>query len=201
MPPPPARRRGSRRPSKTFSEADFSSGDGFVTRIWGPMMWFILHTMSFNYPVHPTAKQKRGYRRFLLSLRDVLPCGKCRTNLAENFRKLPPTDAVMQNRATFSRYIYDLHELVNDMLEKPRSGRPSYEEVRELYENFRARCTTPSPSDTPSITGNQSHKGCVEPLYGKKSRCVIRVVPQASREATLQVNRRCMKTRRKPTSN
>jgi len=45
----------------------------------------------------------------------------------------------MESRATFSRYIYDLHEVINKMLKK-RSGL-SYDDVRERYEHFRSRCT------------------------------------------------------------
>ena len=25
-----------------------------LTAVWGPGMWFYLHTMSFNYPLNPT---------------------------------------------------------------------------------------------------------------------------------------------------
>jgi len=44
----------------------------------------------------------------------------------------------LKNRDTFSRYLYDLHELINNMLNK-KSGL-SYEEIRERYEHFRSRC-------------------------------------------------------------
>ena len=45
----------------------------------------------------------------------------------------------MKSRDTFSRYIYDLHEVINTMLNK-KSGL-TYEVVRERYEHFRSRCT------------------------------------------------------------
>jgi hypothetical protein len=112
-----------------------------VTTVWGPGAWHFLHTISFNYPVHPTAKEKKEYRDFVLSMVHVLPCGKCRENLKKNFKKLPLTMKKMKSRATFSRYIYDLHELINKMLNK-KSGL-SYEQVKYRYEHFRARCTQP----------------------------------------------------------
>ena len=43
----------------------------------------------------------------------------------------------MKNRFTFSKYIYDLHEIVNKMLKK--KSNLSYCDVRERYEHFRAR--------------------------------------------------------------
>jgi hypothetical protein len=45
----------------------------------------------------------------------------------------------MKSRETFSRYIYDLHEVINTMLGK-KSGL-TYYMVRERYEHFRSRCT------------------------------------------------------------
>ena len=44
----------------------------------------------------------------------------------------------MKSRYTFSKYVYNLHEVVNTMLNK--KSNLSYDEVRERYENFRARC-------------------------------------------------------------
>ena len=63
------------RSKRVFKKKDFYSGDGMVTKIWGPVAWTLLHTISFNYPVNPTLEQKHQYRNFILSLQDVLPCG------------------------------------------------------------------------------------------------------------------------------
>ena len=57
-----------------------------LTTVWGPSMWHYLHTMSFNYPVKPTLKDKKNYRRFILNLQNTLPCGNCRKNLKNNFK-------------------------------------------------------------------------------------------------------------------
>ena len=86
-----------------------------LTSVWGPSLWHTLHTVSFNYPVKPTIKDKINYRRFVLELKYVLPCKYCRMNLRKNFKELPLTMAKMKSRETFSRYIYDLHELINKM--------------------------------------------------------------------------------------
>ena len=89
-----------------YTNDDYNSNDGMLTSIWGPGMWHYLHTMSFNYPVNPTNTDKTHYRDFLLSLRNVLPCGKCRTNLRANFKKLPLYKKYMKNRHTFSNYVF-----------------------------------------------------------------------------------------------
>ena len=103
---------------KTYTDNDYKSGDGMLTTVWGPGIWHFLHTMSFNYPVKPTNEEKKQYRNYVLSLQNVLPCGACRKNLKMNFKHMPLTMSVMESRDSFSRYIYDLHELVNKMLKK-----------------------------------------------------------------------------------
>ena len=183
------------KPSMTYTQEDYNSNDGMLTTVWGPGMWHFLHTMSFNYPIKPTESQKIEYRNFVLSLRQVLPCGKCRKNLTKNFHILPLKMKHMKNRATFSLYIYHLHELVNKMLNK-ESGL-SYEEVRERYEHFRARCST---TKRRKYLEQKSKKeiGCTEPLYGEKSKCVLRIVPQTEKCDTLQIDKKCIKQKGVP---
>jgi hypothetical protein len=197
-------RRKEHRAAAVYGQEDYHSNDGMLTTVWGPGIWHYLHTMSFNYPVHPTQEEKRHYRDFVLGLKYVLPCGKCRKNLVKNFRRLPLTMAAMESRDTFSRYMYDLHESVNKMLEK-RSGL-SYADVRERYEHFRARCVQPMEKEEQMGGARKTRrnkkdkkvndeKGCVVPLYGQKARCILQIVPQEVKSATIQIDGRCIKKR------
>jgi hypothetical protein len=179
-----------------FSKKDYKSGDGMLTSVWGPPMWHYLHTMSFNYPINPTPGDKKHYTDFILNLQYVLPCKYCRINLSNNFKKKPLQKCHMENRDAFSRYIYDLHEIVNKMLHK--KSQLSYCEVRERYEHFRSRCTEEKPkifNFKQTSTRRKKEKGCTEPLYGKKSKCVINIVPQEDKRATLQIDKKCIKSR------
>jgi hypothetical protein len=191
-----------KRNTRTFKKNDFSSGDGMVTKIWGPIMWTALHTISFNYPVNPTLDDKKHYKDFIYKLKYVLPCKYCRINLTKNLKQKPLLNCHMKNRETFSRYIYELHELVNKMLDKKSTL--SYCDVRERYEHFRSRCTEEKPrifnfikSQTKKKKYNkkENEKGCTEPLYGKKSKCIINIVPQEDKNATFQIDKKCIKTR------
>ena len=179
-----------------YKKNDYNSGDGMLTTVWGPAMWHYLHTMSFNYPVNPTAENKKQYMDFVLNLKNVLPCKYCRINLANNFKKKPLKMCHMANRETFSRYIYELHETVNRMLNK--KSNLTYCDVRERYEHFRSRCTDEKPkvfTFKKAKTQRKKEKGCTEPLYGKKSKCVINIVPQEDRSATFQMDKKCIKKR------
>jgi hypothetical protein len=184
---------------KVYTKKNYQSGDGMVTSVWGPPLWHYIHTMSFNYPIKPTAADKKQYKNFILSLRHVLPCRHCRDNLTKNFKALPLTNAAMKNRASFSRWVFKLHEVVNTMLGKKSGLR--YCDIRERYEHFRSRCTEDKKFSTHKIqaavkkTRKIKEKGCTEPLYGTTSKCIIKIVPKSKRGSSFQMDRKCMKKR------
>ena len=194
-------RKRSIRKRRPYTKKDYKSGDGMVTRIWGPWAWCFLHTISFNYPIHPTPKQKKQYRNFIFSLQNVLPCGHCRKNVTKNLKRHPLTMSDMKNRETFSRWLYSFHEVVNKMLHK-KSGL-TYAEVRDRYEHFRSRCTQNSgKTRKKKCLCKKNHKktrkkekGCVVPLNGKKSKCIIKIVPVGKKCKTFQMDKKCIKKR------
>ena len=183
--------------NNVYTDSDYNSNDGMLTSVWGPGMWHYLHTMSFNYPVNPTKKEKQHYYKFMLQLKYVLPCGKCRKNLQNNYKKLPLSMKQMKNRAMFSKYVFDLHELINNMLGKT-SGL-SYETVRERYEHFRARCVISNKNKTKKRVHFSkkntifNEKGCTESLYGEKSKCVLQIVPEDTKCESLTIDKQCVK--------
>ncbi len=176
------------RRKSVFGTAEFHSNNGFLTTVWGPPLWHVLHTISFNYPVEPTTEQKHHYRDFVLGLQHVLPCGVCRNNLARNLKQHPPLLKHFASRDSFSRYVYHLHNVVNRMTGKPI--RLTYDQVRDRYEHLRARCAKPSSS--------QPHIGCTEPIYdGERAKCVVNIVPEKdhSVKETIFLDPRCRKHR------
>ena len=153
-----------------YRDKSFESNDGFSTRIWGPPLWHVLHTMSFNYPVKPTAADKEHYATFILILAYVLPCGACRRNFPVNLRAiggLNPAD--LADRHAFSYFVYRLHNEIHQRT----AGRPfpvSYPRLRQTYECFRSRCA-------PSPAASQKEAGCVAPAQYVRSRALLSLVP------------------------
>ena len=189
-------RKNKKTKKNIFSKKEYSSGDGMLTTVWGPSMWHYLHTMSFNYPVNPTEDDKKHYKEFIINLQYVLPCKYCRQNLTNNFKVFPLKSCYMKDRESFSKYVYKLHEMVNKLLGK-KSGL-SYCDVRERYEHFRSRCTDEKPKIfdiRKTMKLKKKEKGCTEPLYGKKAKCIIKIVPQEEKGNTMQIDEKCIKTR------
>ena len=82
----------------------------------------------------------------------------------------------------------------------------TYEQVRDRYEHFRARCT--KDIETKLIImkkrkrkrrtrkkKNNGEKGCTEPLFGEKSKCIIKIVPKKKKVKTFQMDKECIKKR------
>ena len=46
-----------------------------------------------------------------------------------------------------------------------------------------------------TMKNNKKEKGCTEPLYGKKSKCIIKIVPQEEKCKTMQIDKKCIKRR------
>ena len=175
---------------KIYTKKDYKNGDGMLTAVWGPSLWHYLHIMSFNYPINPTNQDKKNYREFILNLQNVLPCKYCRINLKNNFKVHPLKMCDMKDRDSFSRYIFKLHQIINKMLNK--NSKLTYCQVRERYEHFRSRCVLEKPKIF-KFNKTKKEKGCVEPLYGKKAKCIIKIVPQEKKCKTLQIDKKCLK--------
>jgi len=178
---------------KIYSKKHYNSGDGMLTTVWGPSMWHYLHIMSFNYPVKPSSQEKMHYKNFMLNLQYVLPCSHCRENLTNNYKAYPIKECHLKSRAAFSRYVYRLHEIINKMLGK-KSGL-KFCDVKERYEHFRSRCTEENPKIFEFKKKEKKEKGCTEPLYGKKAKCVIKIVPYDEKCKTFQMDEKCVKKR------
>ena len=180
----------------TFNKEDYKSQDGMITYTWGPLLWHFLHMMSFNYPVNPEDyniknKQKSGfiqnaYYLFIRLLQYILPCGACRENLINNLHSLnfkKDKNKILKNRESFSRFVYNLHETINNMLKK--NSNLKYEDIRDFYEHFRAYC--------PKVT--KGHSGCVKLQHNSQERIkpkvIIYFVPFTKKINTTKIHRKC----------
>jgi hypothetical protein len=170
-----------------FTTNDYNSDSGMQSAIWGPAVWHVLHTTSFNYPVNPNELDKKHYSDWMLSFQYTLPCVYCRDNFKNNLKKAKFSMSVMKNRSTFSKFIYDLHNCVNKMLGK--SVKISFEEVRDRYEHFRSRCVDKNSNQ--SIGNKGKEQGCIGALHGTNSKCVIRIVPKTSKQIGFKMDTKC----------
>ena len=112
------------------------SVNGFVSTAWGPVLWYLLHTLSFRADT-----DRDNFQRWFLLLKDVLPCGACRGNFSQNLMDAGyvPTMTFRSMRST-STFMWRLHKAVNHSLHKPNTL--SYRQVKQQYYSDRIRNVT-----------------------------------------------------------
>lgn len=91
----------------------------FDPTIWGPKYWFFLHTIAMCYPNHPNAVTKKKYYEFIQNIPMFIPVEK----MANDFSKLLdeyPIAPYLDDRESFIRWVWFIHNKINEKLEKPK---------------------------------------------------------------------------------
>ena len=114
---------------------------GFMTKCWGPSLWHTWHIMALNYD--PTRKAQ--YQLFLEGMKGTLPCGSCRDNLEKNLQQVGYGSHVYESRETYAKFVFDLHNAINQMLNKPIQT--DFEATMQHYEKFRAKSCSQMEKD------------------------------------------------------
>ena len=99
--------------------------------IWGPHLWFSLHTISFNYPLKPSDTDKENCKNFFTTLQHVIPCSVCKKNYMRHLKELP-IEKHVENRKALVYWMIDMHNLVNGEIGKKIL---SYDVVIKKYEH------------------------------------------------------------------
>ena len=64
----------------------------------------------------------------------------------------------------------------------------TYEQVRDRYENFRARCIEKK---------QKKEGGCTTSLYGIKGKCVLNIIPKDIDCDSIKINSKCIVKKKK----
>ena len=101
--------------------------------IWGPHMWFFLHTISLCYPLRPNAVTKKKYYDFVQNIPLFIPVERMSSHFSKLLDEYPVTP-YLDNRESFVRWVWFIHNKINEMLEKPQlSFNDFYIQYHETY--------------------------------------------------------------------
>lgn len=78
---------------------------------WGPLLWDILHWITFNY----TEMNAQLMQIFLVNVPNLLACKKCKENYLEHIHTFPPD---FRSKDKFSRWFVKIHNQTNKTLGK-----------------------------------------------------------------------------------
>jgi hypothetical protein len=98
-------------------------------RVWGPHYWHFLHTIALTYPNNPNAITKKKYYEFINSLPLFLPI----ESMSSDFSKLLnlyPVQPYLDNRESFVKWVWFIHNKINEKLEKPKIS------LNDFYVNY-----------------------------------------------------------------
>lgn len=100
--------------------------------IWGPGAWIFLHSITFNYPINPTSKEKQEHYNFFKNLENIIPCEICKNHYKNNLQRFPLSNNVLSNKNNLIKWLIDIHNSVNQLNNKRIY---SYDEVIKIYNN------------------------------------------------------------------
>ena len=108
------------------------------TRFWGPDGWLLLHSITEKYPNNPTSYIKDVYFTFFHSIEYILPCIYCRESFSKYMKELP-IENYLKNKRTLCKWLYKIHNKVNDKLKSQKlhnTPNPNFEEIFNRYRRY-----------------------------------------------------------------
>lgn len=122
--------------------------------VWGPPFWFVMHTVSLNYPQKPTYAQRRTHYDFFYNIRNILPCEMCRQHYRTLLKRFP-IEPFLDSRDTLVSWVILIHNQVNVRLGKPTMSKyVVMQKYSKAYER-QSFCQAPGvPNDTLGPTGD-----------------------------------------------
>lgn len=87
--------------------------------VWGPKTWFLLHSVTLEYPENPKDEDKQNFKDFIQSFQKIIPCLKCRENFKNHLTENPLTSEILATRQKVVKWMIDVHNSVNKMTNKP----------------------------------------------------------------------------------
>jgi hypothetical protein len=92
-----------------------------MSKIWGPLGWMTLHSISLIYPEEPTHTEKYIASRFLDLFGETITCNECKTHFKTMYaiyKAIHPE--FLESRRDFALFVFRAHNTVNMRLDKPR---------------------------------------------------------------------------------
>ena len=91
-----------------------------MTKIWGPLGWMTLHSISVGYPEFPSEIDKQQLNAFMEAFGNCITCPSCKDHFSEMFAKYKRNNPDWNStRYNLFLAICRMHNSVNKRLDKP----------------------------------------------------------------------------------
>lgn len=99
--------------------------------VFGPPLWFALHTTAAHYPENPSPAVQAKMKGLILGLPLMVPCAECFEHCTSYIEKAKDKlDEIVSNRQHLFKFFVDFHNAVNRRKHKPEM---SLEDAWKLY--------------------------------------------------------------------
>tara|TARA_Y100000816_G_scaffold212557_1_gene158076 strand:- start:651 stop:1121 length:471 start_codon:yes stop_codon:yes gene_type:complete len=102
--------------------------------VWGPKYWFVLITISLNYPLYPNEVVKKKYYDLIQNIPLLIPV----KDISNSFTKLLddfPVTPYLDSRESFIKWVHFIHNKMNILNNKPELTLD--EALEKYYENYK----------------------------------------------------------------
>ncbi len=114
-----------------------------MTKVWGPMGWMTLHSISICYPDNPSETDKRILNEYMNAFGSCITCVYCRNHFGSMFSDYKSRVPSWANsKRDLFIAICRMHNAVNKRLDKPQS-----KTVEECIEWLKRATAYTSPRD------------------------------------------------------
>ena len=129
--------------------------------VWGPFYWFVLHTIVLTYPITPNETIKKKYYDFIQNIPLFLPISAIGNQFSGLLDKYP-VQPYLDNKESFIRWMWFIHNKINKKLEKPQISLNEfyvkyYEEYKPMNEKM---------SEYYKIRGKLIYSGIIISIFG-----------------------------------
>jgi len=102
-------------------------------KIWGPITWYLLHIFSCHNYLKKNSKLKHNYYIFYRTFIHIIPCNICSLHYSDIINYINPIEEEKLSNNYIKRWVYDTHNIVNDLLNKKIY---KYSKLKEDYKNI-----------------------------------------------------------------
>jgi len=103
-----------------------------MNKHWGPPLWYLIHTITYNYSKNPSEYEKYTYYKFFFyCVPELIICTICRKHYIK-FLKNVNLKTHLNRRCDLISYFVSLHNTVNKRLNKKIFSK---DEVNVIYKN------------------------------------------------------------------
>jgi len=91
-----------------------------MTSRWGPLGWITLHSISANYPEHPSDADKMILKKFIELFAETISCPSCKSHFGIMYHTyITRNPSWWNSRANVFLFVCRAHNTVNRRLDKP----------------------------------------------------------------------------------